>query len=449
MKDKVTRRDVSKIVEQKLCISCGACSVICPAGAITYDETVGGMVVPRVHEDRCTSCGLCLSVCPGVGFGRTLLNKLPEDPFVGKSSGCFVGRAFSKETFLNSQSGGVVSSLLIDALRESLIQAAVVTLIKPGKPPKPEAYLATTEEQILAAQKSKYLPVPLLSALKDVEDRQLSVGVVGLPCHLQGLHNLIDFQPAIKERIVFTIGLICDRIMTRASVDFLLKRSGKNDKVSLLHFRDKSAGGYPGSVRITDGAGHSVILPSHERMRIKDAFTPARCRLCFDKLNVFADITVGDPWGITSADMENGESVVICRTERGSEIVRDAIEHNAVTLRSIDYSEVVNGQHITQRRQDWRGYCEAWSQLGYELPDYVSRVTESAPSVGRRNYARQLKHSLSLDAYASRSDLIQHIARQLCWNEAKKSFWLPARMVRKALSILKNLVMRIQKASKE
>ena len=441
--NRVTKSNVSDIVEQQLCNSCGACALVCPVNAISYGETVAGRVVPRVDEDRCTSCGLCLSVCPGVHFGKSLSERVPSDPFIGTALGCFVGRAVDEETFLNSQSGGVVSSLLIHALREKLIQVAVVTVMKPGKPSKPEVVLATTEEQILAAQKSKYSPVPLLSVLRDVEKQGLSVAIVGLPCHLHGLHNLFDFRFSIKEHVVFTVGLICDRVMTRASVDFLTKRSGKNDEVSFLHFRDKSAGGYPGSVRVTSSNGDSVVLPAHERMRIKDAFTPARCRLCFDKLNVFADITVGDPWGITSADKKNGESVVIYRTPTGGDLVRDAIEHHVVTLRNIDYNEVVKGQHITQRRLDWRGYCEAWRSLGYKLPDYYARVAEHTPGTsGRGHYARNLRRSLSLDWFRSREQLIRHIGRQLLLQEWKRRLLYPVRLARGMLRRIRRWVIR-------
>jgi len=429
--NRVTKSNVSYVAEQQLCNSCGACAVVCPIDAITYEETVGGRGVPRVDEDRCTSCGLCLSVCPGIHFGKSLSERVPSDPFIGTAPGCFAGRAVDEETFLNSQSGGVVSSLLIHALREKLIQASIVVLMKPGKPSKPEIVLATTEEQILAAQKSKYAPVPLLRVLRDVEKQDLSVAIVGLPCHLHGLHNLFDLRPSIKEHVVFTVGLICDRVMTRAAVDFLTKRSGKNDEVSFLHFRDKSAGGWPGSVRVTSNNGDSVVLPAHERMRIKDAFTPARCRLCFDKLNVFADITVGDPWGIASADQKNGESVVICRTRDGSELVRDAIEHRIVTLRSIDYNEVVKGQHINQRRLDWRGYCEAWSRLGYELPGYYARVAEHTPCTsGRGHYAHNLRRSLSLDQFRSREELIRYVGRKVLLQVWKRRLLYPVRLAR-------------------
>ena len=417
--------------------------VICPPSAISYEETVDGRVIPRVDEGQCTSCGLCLSVCPGVHFCNALSERLPSDPFIGTALECFVGRASDEQTFLNSQSGGVVTGLLIHALRQKIIQAAIVTVMKPGNPPYAEAVLATTEGQILAAQGSKYVPVPLLSVLRDVEENDLSVAVIGLPCHLHGLSNLIDLRPSTKEHIVFTIGLICDRIMTRASVDYLIRRAGMNETASLLHFRDKSAGGYPGSIRIIVKEGDSVVLPAHDRKRIKDAFTPARCRLCFDKLNVFSDVTVGDPWGIANADTKNGESVVVCRNEKGCNLVADAVRHQIVTLRTSDYSEVVNGQHIAQRRLAWSGYCAAWRRLGYELPNYVPRVAESAPSVGKGKYARHLIHALSLDRYASRNSLIQHIARELCWKKAKTWLWLPIRILKKGRSILKSILIRM------
>jgi coenzyme F420 hydrogenase subunit beta len=432
LKHNGTRCNVSDIAEQQLCNSCGACSVVCPVNAIGYEETVGGRIVPHVDEGRCTSCGLCFSVCPGVHFGKTLSESVPLDPFIGEALGCFVGRAVDEETFLNSQSGGVVTALLLDALQEERIQAAVVVSMKPGKPPKPEALLATTEEQIVAAQKSKYGPIPLLHVLRDVEEQGLSVAVVGLPCHLHGLHNLIDVRPSIREHVIFTVGLICDRIMTMAGRDFLIARSGLGGELRDLRFRDKSEGGWPGSVKVVSMAGQSAVLPAGVRLSIKDAFTPARCRLCFDKLNVFADVTVGDPWGIASADKINGESVAVVRTARGSELLKGAVDCGAVVVRPIQYEEVIEGQKIDQRRRDWRDYREAWRRLGLELPDYYERVAECAPAAAKRggHYRRQLRRALSLDGFRSREALLRHVERSLFLRRWRRRLLLPIRVAR-------------------
>lgn len=41
------------------CISCGACEVECPVGAISADD--GKFVI---NPEVCVSCGACANVCP-------------------------------------------------------------------------------------------------------------------------------------------------------------------------------------------------------------------------------------------------------------------------------------------------------------------------------------------------------------------------------------------------
>ena len=41
------------------CISCGACEVECPVGAISQGEEIY-----EINPDMCISCGVCASVCP-------------------------------------------------------------------------------------------------------------------------------------------------------------------------------------------------------------------------------------------------------------------------------------------------------------------------------------------------------------------------------------------------
>ncbi len=49
------RRDDEK------CYQCGACTGICPTGALSLHRP--DMSVP-FDEDKCTACGLCVAVCP-------------------------------------------------------------------------------------------------------------------------------------------------------------------------------------------------------------------------------------------------------------------------------------------------------------------------------------------------------------------------------------------------
>jgi L-aspartate semialdehyde sulfurtransferase ferredoxin len=46
---------------EERCTHCGACTVICPTGALNFERP--GMTV-RFEEDKCIICELCLRACP-------------------------------------------------------------------------------------------------------------------------------------------------------------------------------------------------------------------------------------------------------------------------------------------------------------------------------------------------------------------------------------------------
>jgi pyruvate formate lyase activating enzyme len=51
--------------QRALCSGCGACSRVCPRGAITRDgEVVDGVAGMRVDRAKCDVCLLCVAVCP-------------------------------------------------------------------------------------------------------------------------------------------------------------------------------------------------------------------------------------------------------------------------------------------------------------------------------------------------------------------------------------------------
>lgn len=50
---------MAAVVNEDMCIGCGACEGTCPVGAITLPD---GKAV--VDADTCISCGACVGVCP-------------------------------------------------------------------------------------------------------------------------------------------------------------------------------------------------------------------------------------------------------------------------------------------------------------------------------------------------------------------------------------------------
>ncbi|MGM0612992.1 MAG: Coenzyme F420 hydrogenase/dehydrogenase, beta subunit C-terminal domain [Bacteroidota bacterium] len=428
--------NISQIVSANLCNSCGACYAVCPVDAIDFQETLAGHCFPQINDYKCIDCGMCLEVCPGDHFGETLMKNLPDEPFKGKVQRSLIGKALNRKIFENAQSGGVVTSLLANSLKTGRIKSAVIVTMETGNPPKTAVRLAKNEQELLLAQKSKYAPVPLLTFLKDLNDEDTPVAVAGVSCQIHGLKNIIDKIPGINEKIAFTTGLICDRVMTCAAVEYLASDLNTSNGYQ-FHYRDKKVSGYPGDVHVIAQDGQSFVKSAKERMKIKDFFTPARCRICFDKMNVFSDITVGDPNGIEDADRKNGESVVIARTKMGQDIVDESVNASAVNLRPLNYESILEGQKINQKQNDWNRYVKAWTKLNKKLPNYCDTVKSSNP-VNTKKHESSLRYSLELDSYSSRHDLLVSVDAALKKQERKSRFRIPVKIMRKLKQKLKS-----------
>lgn len=428
------KENISQVVNQKLCNTCGACFAVCKGGAIEYKETVGGYYFPYIDNEACTNCGLCYTVCPGINFGQNLMEKMPDDPFTGRALEAFVGKAADKTLYENSQSGGLVSALLVHAFKTGLADAAVTVAMDWGNPPRPTARLVQSVDEIILAQKSKYCPVPTLTILKDAANTDQKIVLVGTSCQVHGLFNIMDLLPRLKERISLIIGLVCDRVMTYAALDFLINTSKlTNHNKKMLLFRDKSCGGYPGNVHIQSSNGENVVMPAKVRMRIKDLFTPVRCRICFDKLNVFSDIVIGDPHGIEEVDRKRGESIAILRTTRGQNFFQQAIERKAFSGREIPYQDILDGQKIAIKRQEWSGYAAAWQKLGFQFPDYGETMSQKVRDIEANQYLTRLLYSISLDEHISREELLRLTKTQLFKNTLRQFPLMPARLLKRFL----------------
>lgn len=395
--------DITTVTAQHLCNTCGACFAACRPGAIRYEESVGGYLFPVVDATACNHCGVCYQVCPGVGLGKTLTERIAPDPFIGEIQSCHVGRATDEEIYRNSQSGGLATALLAHLFASGRIDAAIVAVMADGVPPRGEVRVIYQAQDLSPAQKSKYSPIPLLSALSQLPSEVERVGLVGVACQMHGLHNLQDLIPAYRKLQFYKIGLICDRTMTAAAIDYMGRLATSEPLVNLV-WRDKLKPAYPGNPVVKIENGQEITLQAAQRMEIKDFFTPVRCRLCFDKLNVFADLTLGDPHGIKSVDRRGGESVVLVRTDIGRHLLTEASRQGVAKLREISPEEATNGQGIEQKRGQWAAAMQAWAEMGRVQPRFPLVPTRAA-SVAQQK--RLLQYGLQLDSYASRTELLQ------------------------------------------
>lgn len=432
----LSSKNVSNTVGEHLCNVCGACYVACPKEAITFFETASGNVSPKINEKLCDGCGICLKVCAGRANGYKFNEILPQDPFAGECLGCWVGKSADSELYSGSQSGGIVSQLLIEMLDAGEVDACGVVRMRSGCQPRAEAFLARNRDDILQARTSKYCPVPLLTVLREARQKNLKIALVGLGCHMHGLQFLRKYNACIDSTVKMKIGLICERVLTNTAIDYLIKRAGLEGLASNIIFKDKARTGYPGDITVVGKANRIVHLPETERTGIKDFFTPARCRLCFDKMNVLSDITVGDPWGIDRNGGKEGESVVVARSEIGRNAIAKSAKRANIEIRPVSYKEVLKGQ-ISKKRIHWAMYSKAWQETGFNLPGYYERVVREVDNsqLPIKRYRKNIVWSLRMENCNSRKSLLRKVAFVMKLSKAFRFLSFPIRKLFRTLKI--------------
>ncbi|MCJ7523873.1 MAG: Coenzyme F420 hydrogenase/dehydrogenase, beta subunit C-terminal domain [Candidatus Aminicenantes bacterium] len=409
-------RSVQEVVDNQLCTQCGTCVSVCPVQAIEMRETPAGMLVASVQEEKCDQCGLCRLVCSGADFEMEDLENI--DPFKGRVLKAYVGHAGNEAIRASGQSGGVVSALLLFLLENRRIDSALITSMPADGSLRPHPILARTKGEILAAQGSKYCPVAPSTLLGRVENGE-RIAAVGIPCQMHGIYKLSRHRNPLASGIKYKIGLFCDRTLFYSCIEQMARKAHlKMKDVAGLEYRSKSRNGWPGEVCFHLVSGEKRFFSPSLRSSLKEFFTPLRCRLCFDKLNVFCDLSVGDAWGISES--AKGDSVILARNEAGNLLIRDAMAQGFLETKEIDAELVFNAQNIEKRRLDFSSFMKLYGRGGHLLPEYKGLMTEFLKAGNKALDAqnkRRLNYSLDIAGSATKENAL---ARARAWQRKQK-----------------------------
>lgn len=354
------KKSIHNISDSYLCSACGACFSVCPKNAITYSETTIGRKYALIDEEKCIDCGICRQVCPSANFNN-LIEGI-SDKFVGHIRTTYVGRATDIRIYENAQSGGVCTALLKYLFDTNRIDCALVSKMEYGETPQVHPFIVKCASELYETQKSNYTQIELLSVLNDIKQFK-SVAIVGLPCHIEALQS-IQINLHEYSNITYKLGLVCDRSMC-SIIQNVYKEYASNLIGIKIGWKSKKIDGISKNryanapITIYDKMGNYVELSNIYRFSLKEMFTPPKCRTCVDKLNIFSDITLGDPWKMSGVDKEDGDSLVMVRTEKGQDLVNHCINDKYLKLNEADLLEAINGQNINQRRLSTKKYSDA------------------------------------------------------------------------------------------
>lgn len=111
---------------------------------------------------------------------------------------------------------------------------------------------------------------------------------------------------------------------------------------------------------------------------MKDFYTAPRCRVCYDKINVNADIVLGDPWRLDGIDEVYGESLILTRTSLGDELIAMLVQEGKLQLREYDKSLISKSQLVEERKEQIATYSKAFSVLHPLIDSYLLNQGEDA-----------------------------------------------------------------------
>ncbi len=313
-----------KVVNAGKCLGCGACVVICPFDCLEYEKGKPNLV------KECKICGICPQVCPQYDWSWS---KIEENVFgrerkadeeFGIYRRLYIARAQNERIIERCQDGGVVTALLIFALKNGLIDGAAVSGLSTERAFCPDPKFATTLEDIMECTGTRYSYSPNMLALADgIKQKKASIAFVGTPCQIRALRRIqmLGLKKYTKP-MKFMIGLMCSECFTYEGLmeKHIHKKLGLDlEEIEKMNIKGKI---------LVNMKSRVETIPLSEAKK----YARESCRFCDDFSSELADISVG------GLGLE-GWTFTIIRTERGEELFSKAEEAGAIKTRPIEKEE--------------------------------------------------------------------------------------------------------------
>ncbi len=309
------------------CFGCGVCAIACPKKIISIRLNKDGFYVPYIDKpEACIDCGICLDVC---AFNHKQLATVNQEI---KSYA-----AWSKEDNIRKacSSGGVgfeVSKFLIS-------EGYKVCSVKYNpESQRAEHYIASTIEELIPSIGSKYIQSYTLDAFKLI-DRKQKYLIIGTPCQIDSFRRYIQ-KYRIEDNFIL-MDFFCHGVPSMWSwKKYLQIVEKKIGPVTYASWRNKLTGWHDSWAMALDcknNLGAEKFIDPQEcvyysRLSAGDLFYKLflghycmgqqcykDCKYKYD--NTSADVRIGDLWGNTYKDNDEGVSAAISFTERGNQVL--------------------------------------------------------------------------------------------------------------------------------
>lgn len=347
------------------CVGCGACAALERSPyQVEMDELgrIQAQLAPGAHDVEQAD-----EICP---FGARAANEdtiaaelypdLPSDPRLGRHKGVWAGHVVEGDFRERGSSGGMGNWLASELLRRGLVDK--VLHVRPHADDKLFAYtISSSIEEVRAGNKSRYYPITMRDLLIHIRDNPGRYALVGIPCMIKAARLHARFDPRVRERLHFTIALICGHLKSRAFAEMFAWQMGIHPAgLETIDFRVKNETGRPDQYSISatglDEDGKQITRQKENKSFFgylwgHGFFKYRACDYCDDVFGETADITVGDAWLPQYLNEPRGTNVVVTRNAQLHDILMEGQAQGRLALDPLDNDQMAKSQDAGLRHR--------------------------------------------------------------------------------------------------
>jgi len=405
--------NLNDVVDWRLCVGCGACAYLYPENVQLHDFIAEGIrpaVVSNEFEARSA-----LQVCPAVQTAFVQKPRgLGDEAFKqdwGQVLEIWEGHATDSNIRFKGSSGGALTALATWCLEKGGMHGVLHTGPHPENPLRNQTRLSRTGSEVLAAVGSRYSPASVCDSLALVEHAPAPCVVIGKPSEIAALTNAQKLRPILQTRVGLTLSFFCaETPPTAGTLALLEKMAVRPESVANLRYRGH---GWPGHFAPTRQGEPDPCakMTYQDSWAFLQRFRPWSVHLWPDGSGELADISCGDPWYEKPDGVNHGSSLVVVRTERGRDILHQAMKAGYLELRQAETWKLAQSQrNLAAKKAAVWGRLLAMRSFGLPVPHFIhanlflcwlrlpiKEKLKSTVGTVRRIFDRKLYRPLQLD----------------------------------------------------
>jgi len=318
---------IGEVALTQLCTGCGACVSLCPYQR-SYDDKIISLFDCDIEEGR------CYAFCPRTptdfdAMRNQLFKKEDITVEAGAVKGFYITRTVDVAARANAQHGGTVTALMALALKEGIIETAVMA--EQGTTFLPSAIAEFKANCIEKHGRSSFVVSPNVAAFNRAAGGSAEkIGVVATPCQALSLAKM-RMRPYPERdnnigKLKLVVGLFCGWAL---AWDRLRDLIGSKTDISKIKGMDIPPSKYKAMHVYTDNGTVYISIDEVTRC-VRES-----CHYCFDLTAEFCDVSVGSARLPEGWDQAKHWNQVIARTDLGIDLINLAKKKNILEFREV------------------------------------------------------------------------------------------------------------------